>query len=591
VIRIKFSAMKKFSSRTPPIAAFFLAALLLATILSGCNQEQATRSTGGQACNISTTSIASVQGSRSESDMVGEVVTVRGITTLIDPGKGIYIEEPGSDDNERTSNAMFIEVTGFGNAIQPGVQVQVEGTVAELKKGRNSLTALVNTPGLQVCGDDRKLPLTPIQLPLQGLDREALEAMRVSLPDTLTITDNYRFNNGQIGVSGNGLQYIATELMPPGAKTNKYARENQTFTLPIQLQQIDADAQSFSAGAQIDHIIGVMTHDDRELRLSVATAVKPMSVSAHMLTAPIPKAAANASRVVGMNLYNYFNGDGHGGDFPTPRGAKTVADFEKQRQRIGAALHAMQPQLVAVMELENDGFGPDSATADFVALLNQEAGGVWLAVRPENDNTGSDAIRVGLFYRSDLWQTQESARTLSGPEFNRSRQPQAQLLRPVGGGESLLLVVNHLKSKGSCPDSGPDADQKDGQGCWSAMRTVSAQKMTAWVKSLAATSQTDNILIMGDMNAYRREAPVDAIRTAGFEELMDSAEGQPFSFMYYGQAGTLDYAFVSPALKQKVQNAFIWQVNSSMPAQMDLQIPWLRFSDHDPVVVDLSLRH
>ena len=91
------------------------------------------------------------------------------------------------------------------------------------------------------------------------------------------------------------------------------------------------------------------------------------------------------------------------------------------------------------------------------------------------------------------------------------------------------------------------------------------------------------------MNAYRRQGPVNVIRNAGFEELMDDAAGRVYSFIYFGQAGTLDYAFVSAALQPKVQQAFIWNVNAALPANMELPQPWLRFSDHDPVVVDIRL--
>ena len=92
------------------------------------------------------------------------------------------------------------------------------------------------------------------------------------------------------------------------------------------------------------------------------------------------------------------------------------------------------------------------------------------------------------------------------------------------------------------------------------------------------------------MNAYRNEDPVNAIRDAGFIELMDKKPGRPYSFVYYGQHGTLDYAFSSDALLEKVQQAFIWNVNAALPANMELPEPWLRFSDHDPVVVDIRLR-
>jgi predicted extracellular nuclease len=294
---------------------------------------------------------------------------------------------------------------------------------------------------------------------------------------------------------------------------------------------------------------------------------------------------------VSINLHNYFNGDGQGAGFPTSRGADTATEFSAQRARIGAALHVLKPQLVAVMELENDGFEAYSAAADFIALLEQESGGTWQVARPEQDNAGSDEITVGLFYRTDALQAIGAARTLTGPEFDRSRQPIAQVFQPLQGGEPLLMVVNHLKSKGSCPDDGPDADQNDGQSCWNLMRTTSAHKMSAWVKSLAGASKLENVIIMGDMNAYRNEDPIKAIRQAGFEELMDDQASPTFSYMYFGEAGTLDYAFISPALKQNISRSLIWHANSTMPANMTLPLPWMRFSDHDPVIVDVSIRH
>ena len=90
------------------------------------------------------------------------------------------------------------------------------------------------------------------------------------------------------------------------------------------------------------------------------------------------------------------------------------------------------------------------------------------------------------------------------------------------------------------------------------------------------------------MNAYRNENPIQAIRQSGFTELIESeSPGASYSFAFYGLHGTLDYAFGSKALLDKVQRAYIWQVNSTLPGNMELPEPWLRFSDHDPVVVDL----
>lgn len=49
---------------------------------------------------------------------------------------------------------------------------------------------------------------------------------------------------------------------------------------------------------------------------------------------------SGAIRVATFNLLNYFNGDGLGGGFPTSRGADTLADFNRQRDKILVALLA-----------------------------------------------------------------------------------------------------------------------------------------------------------------------------------------------------------------------------------------------------------
>jgi hypothetical protein len=291
-----------------------------------------------------------------------------------------------------------------------------------------------------------------------------------------------------------------------------------------------------------------------------------------------------------MNLHNYFNGDGKGQGFPTPRGAGTIDEFHHQRDRIGAAIAVLDPHVLAVMELENDGFEEDSAAQDFIRLANRASRNSWAVARPVDDNTGADKITVGIFYRSDRLKALDAAQTLTGPEFERSRQPQAQLFQRLPDGETILIVINHLKSKGSCPESGVDARQNDGQGCWNAMRRAAAEKMTQWARSVAASYGTDNILILGDMNAYRNEDPIGAIRNAGFTELMESKPLPTHSFVYFGQHGTLDYAFSSRALLDQVEQAYIWHVNAAFPVDMELPQPWLGFSDHDPVIVELSLR-
>ncbi len=568
--------------KTSLYAAFFCAAI----IAGGCRVDQSDAEVVVTPCPGGATPIANVQGDDTESLMLGQRVTVQGIVTLLQSGDGLFIEEPGSDADERTSNAIFVQYTDLPPGVGPGSVIHAQGQVSEIGEGRYSLTALTDVSELIQCSSSQNLPITKVALPLNGPGREALEGMRIQIEDRLTVTDVFQFGQGKVTLSGNGLQFAPTEVMAPGPDIAGLLAKNRAFALPVMLPDNTYQPELLINGIAIQPIIGVMAHDDRGLRVSLPS-ISP-NLSARF--APPRAAAAGSLRVVGMNLQNYFNGDGKGLGFPTAKGAETAAEFQQQRDHIGAAIGALAPHVIAVMELENDGFDAASAAQDFIQLANNATQKTWAVTRPVGDNTGTDKITVGIFYRSDRLKAVGPAQTLTGPEFKFSRQPQAQLFQQRPHGGRILIVINHLKSKGSCPDSGDNADQKDGQGCWNPMRLASAQKMSAWAKDVAASAGTDNILILGDMNAYRNEDPIGAIREAGFIELMDKKQGQTYSYVYFGQHGTLDYAFSSEALLENVQHAFIWHVNAALPVNMDLPRPWLRFSDHDPVVIDTRLR-
>ncbi len=566
--------------KTPLYAAFFC------VLLTACTKSGPSPETVLTNCPDPTTPIAGIQGDGGESPVSGQQVTVQGVVTLIQDGQGLYIEEPRSDADRNTSNALFIQTDQLPAGVESGSLISIQGTVQEIGEQRDSLTALTDIGDPVLCASGQALPLTDVSLPLDEPARESLEGMRIRINDELVVTGVYQFEQGKFTLSSNELLYVPTEVMKPGPATVDQLGRNRAAALPVLLPDSMGFPTLVVSGTTVDQVTGVLAHESRGKRLTLQSISSFSSSDFAASTAT----SSDSLRIVGMNLHNYFNGDGKGQGFPTPRGAETIGEFHRQRDRIGAAIEVLDPHVLAVMELENDGFSPNSAAQDFIRLANQVTQETWAVSRPVDDNTGTDKITVGLFYRTDRLKAVGPSQTLTGPEFKRSRQPQAQLFQQLPGGESLLIVVNHLKSKGSCPDSGENADQKDGQGCWNPMRRISAEKMSAWSKELAASMGTDNILILGDMNAYRNEDPVNAIRDAGFTELMETNQLPTYSFVYSSQHGTLDYAFASDALLGQVQQAYIWHVNAAFPSHMELPQPWLGFSDHDPVIVELRLR-
>lgn len=509
-------------------------------------------------------------------------MTVRGVVTRVEPGQGFYIEEAATTG--AASRALFVANAPLSHQLQTGQDLSIRGRVAELGSAWDTLTSLVDTDSYTICADAAVLPLTQAMLPLGSKDREALEGMRLEFAAPLSLTDHYEMYHGEWTVSSGPPLRLPTEDAAPGADADVLARENRERSIGIVLPGPDLPA--LPVGAIVKQVRGVLGRHDQQQRLLLETTPRAEAPNPDAIEPP----AEGRLRIVSLNLLNYFNGDGQGGGFPTARGAKSPSGFQAQQQRTAAAIERLQPHLLGVQELENDGFGPLGAAQSLLDLLNRTGSADWAFIDPGVGTVGEDVITVGLFYRQQLLEPVGQAELLRGPPFDAlSRVPMAQLFRMRSSGASLLVAVNHLKSKGRCPDGGPNADAGDGQGCWNRARVDAVNALLPWLDALAEKSGTRQVLIIGDMNAWRREDPIRIYRERGYVELVEELSGLPqHSFLYFGQRGTLDYALASPALRAQARHAAIWHINADWPRDLPLPAPWLRMSDHDPVVVDFE---
>lgn len=580
-----------------------LCAALLSALLAACQpgeQDQATSSSDTEPtteapsdpaqdslCGAPVTPIADVQGTGFVSPMAGQPVTVRGVVTLT-ARDGLYIQEARPIPAQPASQGIYIASTELAGKASKGTLVTVSGTVEELGESDNTLTALGGTLAHELCGEGPEPPEIDARLPRSDADREAFEAMYVRLDQGLTVTAVRDVHRGKIMVSALGILRAPTEVVRPGDKARAQALKNHEWSLPVlddALRELDPYTK-IHTGAVINSVRGVLAHDGRQLSLLAEDELQ-------FVPKPppnVPDEADDAVRVVSLNLFEYFNGDGRGGGFPGERGAESERKFRQQVERIMAAIEALAPDVLGVMELENDGFGPLSSVHHLRRQVSQALGAEYAVAEPRTERVGSDAIAVGLIYRSDRVTPLGPAHLLEGGSLGPlNRVPIAQAFSAQGTGERFLVVVNHLKSKGSCPGSGPDLAQGDGQACWNPTRVEGALETLRWARQLAAEGGTDHILLVGDFNAYRMEDPVRALRNEGLIELVEHKNPSmpQYSYVYQGAAGTLDYAFASESLAEQVGRAFIWHINAAYPWSDRPSAPWLRGSDHDPVVVDL----
>jgi len=537
------------------------------------------------------TPIGALQGREGRSPQVGHDATVAGVVTAV-RNDGWFVQDSG-DGDPATSDALFV-IDLPAPAV--GERVRVHGRVIEQDTGRGTRTTL---QGLDVAELGRGRLPTPVALRAVPADWGRYAGMRVRIAAPLTVAGTDRLDKyGEIALNFGDRLRTPSDAARPGEALQKIAADNTRRTLllddgsdierPTSIPWLPASGAP-RAGTRVRGVEGVIDVRHGAVVLLPTTAprfVRPAT--------PRPPQVGGDLRVAGFNLENFFNGDGHGGGYPTPRGARNEAEHQAQQARLVATIQGLKPDVAALMELENDGFGPESALAQLVDALNRAGDGDWRFVATDADQ-GADVIRVGLIYRASRVQPVGAAATLTDDLFgSRSRPPLAQSFR-AGDGPVFTVVANHFKSKGCGEATGSDADQHDGQGCWNAARTTSARRLDAWLRNDPTHSGSDLAMIVGDLNAYSKEDPVQALVDAGWRDAFAGQRETPYSYVYAVQTGRLDHALLSPALAARLAGAAEWHVNADEADNRGYQThpedrSPRRSSDHDPLVVGFRLR-
>jgi len=436
-------------------------------------------------------------------------------------------------------------------------------------------------------------PASAITISAAPDDWSALHARLVRIDAPLVISGNHRLErDGSVVLAFGDRLRAPTEVARPGADAAAVAAANRARSLELLLPpKVARHAHLWRSGGVLDTVEGVVDVREGTPRLAI-TDVDTLQPAQR----PAAPTVAGELRLASLNLQNLFNGDGRGGGFPTPRGAATPEEYAAQLARLVATLTSLDADIVALLELENDGYGPDSSIARLVAALDPE-GQRWRFV-DAGEGPGDNPIRVGLVYRADRVSPVGRPATLeAGPFGPLSRAPLAQAFQ-AGSGPAFVVVANHFKSKGCRDASGADLDQGDGQACFNATRRASGDALRAWLAKDPTGSGSDLVAVLGDLNAYAMEDPIRGFIDAGWHDALAQVDdGRPHTYVYDAQAGRLDHVLLSPALGARLEDAAIWHSNADeapgaaqatggTPAAAT---PW-RASDHDPAIVGLRLR-
>ncbi|MDX2306135.1 MAG: ExeM/NucH family extracellular endonuclease [Microscillaceae bacterium] len=610
------------------------------------------------------TQLPNISGSGAHNDrspLEGQTVTIEGIVTATYNDLNAFFmqeEDADVDGDPSTSEGIFV----FLNAdptVSVGDKVQVIGAVDEFF----GMTQIDNDNGnllVTLVSSSNALPSTAtIDLPIadnQDVDDfyEQFEGMRVNFQDKMVVSEYFELARyGQIVLTENSrpFQYSHIDNTPTvsefAAFQDNLARrtiilddenniQNAPLTLPApnnvffhpQPNGLGTGTQGvnfFRGGDAVNNLTGILHWSFAGQSGTDAWRIRPTLTNPVQFTVENPRPATTASvggnvKVASFNVLNYFttidNGSNDG------RGADSQDELTRQTQKLVEALEGINADIFGLVEIENNN---NTALLAVVDALNNEVGaGTYLPVL--TGTVGTDAITVAFMYNKNVVAPVGAPAILDAASFTDPNSTGQQRSRPAVAvtfevidnsnpdfGAKFTVVANHLKSKGAAGASGADLDQNDGQGAWNDTRAKGATALANWLATDPTGSGDPDFLIIGDLNAYKGEAPITNLKNAGYTDLVESFGGSnAYSYVFDGQLGYLDHALANGALTSQVTSVTEWHINADEVPVFDynntvddgageqsfeakptgnnlFESNAFRTSDHDPVIVGLNL--
>ncbi|MFA9432056.1 ExeM/NucH family extracellular endonuclease [Egicoccus sp. AB-alg2] len=556
---------------------------------------------------------------------VGQRVAVEAVVTAdFKAGlNGFYVQEEDvdADDDATTSEGIFVFAPAIpaGSIPEVGTLVCVVGFVGSFQ-GQYQLTNVE----VETVAYDVDLPTAvALEMPVDDLvELSALSGMRVELTGedgTMTVAQNYfQGQYGELDLSATGRLWNPSEVLDPRSEDAFRLRAENRRSL-IKLDDANSSTNrrpvpwlangATRAGAETSDVIeGIASYQFGAYRIQPTA---PGDITFTNTDNPRPDgppdvlaaAATDAETVTvaAFNVLNYFTT--LTSESSSARGADTPEEFELQAAKIVTAITKMDADVVGLMEIENN-FGADNdALLDLVDRLNAVAGDDTYAAVALDAPSGTDAISNAMIYQpasvtpvGEFAQADHPAFVNPlGAAIDRNRPAITQAFATTTG-EEFIAVVNHLKSKGSACGAADPADPL--QGNCNLTRTLAAQELVRWLSEDDPTGTgSDRIAIMGDLNAYAMEDPIQVLRDAGYVDTLADQTGSTYSYVFDGELGRLDHAFVSSTLSEFVVDAAAWHINTDEPAALDYNnyndpatqdTSEFRSSDHDPLLFGLA---
>ncbi len=464
---------------------------------------------------------------------------------------------------------------------------------------------------------------------LGSVDWRSMVGQEITVTGDLVVVDTYDLaRRGQVKVARDRL-YIPTNRIDPNdadrnatsfeggsnvAKVAKAQKQNDDATIiiddgsadenifpPMLFPNLGKTHPTVRVGSVLNGVSGKLVKAGNNLLL---VSNEPLQWTPAQRPQRPDVGEANVT-VSSFNVLNYFTTIDDGGN--NARGADSESELQRQEAKLVSAIIALQADVIGLMEIENN----LDAENRLVAALNREIGseafnGCGLPDRFRSATGGSDAIRVGIIYRADRVAPVGEVSMIRDDAFHAARTPIVQRFKSKTADSPFTVIVNHFKSKGGADRADVANENKgDGQGAFNATRRSQSLAICNYIDEQSQGGKEPRILVIGDLNAYGQEDPIDAMRANGLVDLREhfgegsssSDEAEHYSYIYMGQSGSMDHAMATDSLAADVTGIATWHINADEPRFLDYNQEYnpeplyeanpFRSSDHDPVLIGI----
>jgi len=565
--------------------------------------------------NSNQVSICEIQGSGFSSPYEGENVIVEGVVHAdMDETwrEGFFIQDQDCDDENETSDGLFVYLGERIDLVTEGDGVEISGTVKEYY----DLTEISTSPvSVTVKSLGNALPIAvelapPFNNTASKSYFETLEGMRVRMKEAVTVGPTDYDDRTWVIREDLGIQRVFQDD-PSG--TGEIVLVDDTG-----LEEITPDVK---VGDHILDISGVMDYVFDEYRLSLfqvpQVTVQPEVSNQRKGNPSNPNFPQFTTATFNLwNLFDTYNDPGTEDDI------LSSTEYQRRLYKRAVAIHVElhEPIILAVQEVE---------TLDVLLdLLNQpeiqaEYGVVWY------EGLDVRGLDTALLYQTDYVEiiTSEQRQGCTdlidglGPDGNQNiDHPENEMTCDLDGGSGnegnrlfsrpplvvnasvclnncerqsseavplktsqveIWIIVNHWKSK---------FEDTDYHQFTLLRRLEQSQFVADLFNEILSADPKANVIVLGDFNDYIDSFPIKLLEANGLSNLLINTDrNNRYTYIYQGISQVLDHVLIRMDSSLKPKFISPVHINADFPyTYKSITDSAHRSSDHDPVLAAFS---